>query len=121
MLFGDRRALRVSDLISTPRSKGNSSPLAASPPRGQILQRAAFFTEVSRNLYSMPQDQIVPAKTILVVDDDTGVRTVVRAMLSGESFAVSQAADGIEALTVMRDQRFDLITDLVMPNMEGSN
>jgi DNA-binding NtrC family response regulator len=57
---------------------------------------------------------------ILVVDDDAGVRDVVRSMLESEGYAVDVACNGREALAALKATRFGImITDLVMPEQEG--
>jgi len=59
-------------------------------------------------------------RTILVVDDDPGVRDVIRSMLESAGYAVRVAANGKEAMKILRDDGIDLIlTDLVMPEQEG--
>lgn len=64
-------------------------------------------------------DGAVPKK-ILVVDDDAGVRDVVRSMLESEGYAVSVAQNGREALNALKAEEFQVvITDLVMPEQEG--
>jgi len=57
---------------------------------------------------------------ILVVDDDPGVREVVRSMLETEGYIVSIAENGREALELLKATNFEvIITDLVMPEQEG--
>ena len=57
---------------------------------------------------------------ILVVDDEEGIRTLIRNMLVREGHQVTTACDGVEALRVVDSQAVDLvITDLIMPEMEG--
>jgi len=57
---------------------------------------------------------------ILVVDDEDALRTVLSAELEGEGYKVSSAADGSEAITVLKSQPFDLILlDIKMPNVDG--
>lgn len=59
-------------------------------------------------------------KSILVVDDDPGVREVIQAMLESVGFSVRLATNGREAVDMLETARFDLIlTDLVMPEQEG--
>jgi two-component system, NtrC family, response regulator AtoC len=54
--------------------------------------------------------------TILVVDDEEGIREYLVEALSGEGNTVVQAADGVEALGHLARSSFDLmITDLRMP------
>jgi CheY-like chemotaxis protein len=62
----------------------------------------------------------VSAAKILVVDDDAGVRDVVRSMLESEGYSVTVAQNGREALSLLKSAPFRLIiTDLVMPEQEG--
>ncbi|MGB9610695.1 MAG: response regulator [Bryobacteraceae bacterium] len=59
-------------------------------------------------------------KRILVVDDDPGVREVIRSMLESAGYTVLAAENGREAMKVLRSATVDLIlTDLVMPEQEG--
>ncbi|GIU80128.1 MAG: transcriptional regulator [Bryobacteraceae bacterium] len=57
---------------------------------------------------------------ILVVDDDPGVRDVIRSMLEASGYSVLLAENGKEAMRLLKTERADLIlTDLVMPEQEG--
>jgi len=59
-------------------------------------------------------------KTILMVDDEERLRTLVKAYLTQEGFRVVTAGDGQEALFVTRYEKPDLIIlDLMMPTMDG--
>jgi two-component system, OmpR family, response regulator MprA len=58
--------------------------------------------------------------TILVVDDDAGLRKAVRRVLVSQGFDVEVAEDGAEALDRLRDGRFDLVVlDVMMPGSDG--
>lgn len=57
---------------------------------------------------------------ILVADDDDLCREILRDAIESEGVIVSLAADGSEALDLLRSKAFDiLITDLNMPRMDG--
>jgi DNA-binding response OmpR family regulator len=57
---------------------------------------------------------------ILVVDDDRGIREMLRQFLEKVKYEVLVASDGKEALQLLKDQPADLmITDIVMPEKEG--
>lgn len=59
-------------------------------------------------------------RKILVVDDDPGVRDVIRSMLESAGYRVLAAENGKEAMKILKAERVDLIlTDLVMPEQEG--
>jgi CheY-like chemotaxis protein len=58
--------------------------------------------------------------SILVVDDETGIRQLFEQLLAGEGYEVLCATNGAEALEIERGRHLDLvITDLVMPESEG--
>ncbi len=60
------------------------------------------------------------SKTILVVDDNERLRTLVKAYLTQEGYRVVTAGDGREALFVAREENPDLIVlDIMMPEMDG--
>ncbi|MEE9508523.1 MAG: response regulator transcription factor [Anaerolineales bacterium] len=60
------------------------------------------------------------AKTIMVVDDEMRLVSVVEAYLEQEGFRVVKASNGREALFVAREEKPDLIIlDVMMPEMDG--
>lgn len=62
----------------------------------------------------------VRAKTVLVVDDEPNVRDYLADILRDAGFTVVTAADGVEALALIRERPPDFISlDLVMPRMSG--
>jgi two-component system, chemotaxis family, chemotaxis protein CheY len=62
------------------------------------------------------------AKTVLVVDDSSSLRSLVRMSLTRAGYAVIEAADGKEGLTRL-DQATTkvhlIVSDVNMPNMDG--
>ncbi|RRR74328.1 MAG: DNA-binding response regulator [Candidatus Viridilinea halotolerans] len=59
-------------------------------------------------------------RTILVVDDDQGLRELIRINLEHDGYQVIQASNGVECLDKVREQRPDLvILDVMMPEMDG--
>ncbi|MFD2923758.1 response regulator transcription factor [Halobacillus naozhouensis] len=57
---------------------------------------------------------------ILVVDDDTHLRKLVRVHLEQNGYNVLEAADGADASTKLENHTIDLtIVDLMMPNKDG--
>jgi len=58
--------------------------------------------------------------SILVVEDEEKIRTGLKDFLEFHDYAVAQAADGLEAQRLAREQRFDLILlDLMLPKISG--
>ena len=63
-----------------------------------------------------------PLATILVVEDEAGIRALVRKILRRQGYEVLEAANGQDALALCREhgRRVDLlITDVLMPQMGG--
>ncbi len=60
-------------------------------------------------------------KYVLVVDDESDVRSYLRSALEDAGFLVQTASDGLEALEAIRHDAPDLISlDLVMPRHSGA-
>jgi two-component system cell cycle sensor histidine kinase/response regulator CckA len=60
--------------------------------------------------------------TVLVVDDDSGVREVMRALLERRGFTVLTAADGRSALDIFHrcaDEIRLIVLDLMLPDTDG--
>lgn len=58
--------------------------------------------------------------TILVIDDQANVRTLLKDYLSNQGYRVVQAQDGQQGLFVARHEHPDLVLlDIMMPNMDG--
>jgi two-component system OmpR family response regulator len=57
---------------------------------------------------------------VLVIDDEPGVRDLIGEALSLSEITAVQAADGLEALSFLRRERFDLLVlDINMPKLDG--
>ncbi|MGB6942710.1 MAG: response regulator [Bryobacteraceae bacterium] len=69
-----------------------------------------------------PPEPPAPLATILVVEDEAGIRALVRKILRRQGYEVLEAANGQDALALCREhgQRVELlITDVLMPHMGG--
>jgi len=59
-------------------------------------------------------------RTILIVDDEDGIRDFLRSAFEAESFAVLTAADGAAALNICDHILPDaILLDLMMPRLDG--
>ncbi|AMV73003.1 sigma-54 dependent transcriptional regulator [Desulfuromonas carbonis] len=59
-------------------------------------------------------------KTILIIDDEEGIRESLRGILEDEGFRTLYAADGEQGLQKVREENFDLILlDIWMPGIDG--
>jgi len=62
----------------------------------------------------------MPASSILVVDDEPGIRELLGMILESAGHTVIAAVDGIEAPKIMASRQIDIvITDLLMPERDG--
>ena len=60
------------------------------------------------------------SKRILVVEDQPDSRQIIRDMLAGSDYEITEAENGEEALTAIEKQRPDLILmDIQLPIMDG--
>ncbi len=60
------------------------------------------------------------AYTILIAEDDTSIRSVLRMLLESNGFAVIEASDGQEALDKVLEHMPDLVLlDVMMPRLDG--
>ena len=58
--------------------------------------------------------------TVLIVDDDTAHRVMLRTLIGGWGYACREAADGADAVAMVSEGPFDLILmDIQMPEMDG--
>ncbi len=59
-------------------------------------------------------------QTILVVDDEENIRTLIRKYAEFEGYIVDEAADGMQAIEKCRSQTYSLIImDIMMPFLDG--
>jgi len=57
---------------------------------------------------------------VLIIDDETQIRSMLKLMLERDGYEVAEAPDGIEGIRIYRQNPADLIiTDLIMPNKDG--
>ncbi len=57
---------------------------------------------------------------ILIVDDEAGIRDIIKKYAVFEGHQVTEAADGMEAVKICREKEFDIIImDVMMPELDG--
>ena len=57
---------------------------------------------------------------VLIVEDDTSIRRLVKMVLTREGYQVDVASDGVEAVLKLGVSDYDvIILDLMMPNLDG--
>lgn len=88
--------LNVADLLKSARKAGGASRLAQAAPAS------------------------VSVKSVLAVDDSATSRMLIKNILETAGYKVTSAIDGIEAFTLLRSEKFDvLVSDVEMPRLNG--
>jgi signal transduction histidine kinase len=81
---------------------------------------AAAIRALRRRPLELTMDETRVPASILVVDDDPVVCSLMRATLKSDGFEVIEAGDGIEGCRLYEEHRPELLlVDLVMPRMDG--
>ncbi len=85
------------------------------------LSEVVMDPQASRPSPGGHQDNVAPSGySVLVVDDDPVSQTVAARLLRAHDCTVTVASSGAAALTLCKQQRFDLILmDCMMPEMDG--
>jgi PAS domain S-box-containing protein len=124
---------RVFDPFFSTKFKGRGLGMAAVQGivRGhngaiRIDSQESKGTEVSLLLPAREPEVPLPAAgdrgTVLVVDDDAGIVTIVRRALTASGFRVLSAANGVEGVACFRQHRSEIklvLMDMTMPQMNG--
>jgi signal transduction histidine kinase len=120
---GEGTGLGLSTVYGIAKQNGGAVDLETAPGRGTTftiyLPRTEEELALEDNLFEVePQGQ---SETILLVEDERSVRTLIRRLLEVEGYIVVTAESGEDALVVAgREADIDLVlTDMVMPGMNG--
>ncbi len=63
---------------------------------------------------------VVDKKKILVVDDEKEIAELIEIHLMSQDYDVTKAKNGVEALELLKDNKYDLVLlDVMMPKMDG--
>ncbi|MBO0348125.1 AAA family ATPase [Phormidium pseudopriestleyi FRX01] len=110
---------------STPAQGSNFSfslpPLGSSvTPELEKLNLDSFVKQLKERIVTTPERETDLVKTILVVDDDTHIRSLLRQELESCGYQVREAKDGMEAIAEVKSLKPDLILlDVMMPQISG--
>jgi signal transduction histidine kinase/CheY-like chemotaxis protein len=81
---------------------------------------AAHFPDVITTRTAQSSDEPLRGGAVLVVEDETALAAAVADALQDAGYVVTHAADGEDALALVKRQPFDLvICDLKMPRLDG--
>lgn len=114
---GPRRGARVSGML---RERGLSEPEALSVI-SFALDAGLLVRDGSSSSTVLRAPDADARKTVLVVDDDFDLRQTMREILQEEGYVVDTAANGLEALELLRRSNPPrvVVLDLMMPVMDG--
>jgi PAS domain S-box-containing protein len=119
----------VSRAYGTIRQWGGDIAVSNEPYDGPVV--SVFLTRMEETIERQPEPKVVEAaptepashlETILVVEDEAGIRALVRKILRRQGYEVLEAANGEEALDICREHPGPielLITDVIMPEVGG--
>jgi CheY-like chemotaxis protein len=142
--MGESTLARIFEPFFTTKETGKGTGLGLSMVygivqqyHGQICVESAPGAGSTFRIY-FPQEQRLPAQaspavftvddlaphheTVLLVEDEPGLRKLISVILSAEGYSILEAPDGVEALRVVKQHAGPihlLLTDMIMPQMSG--
>ncbi len=142
--MGESTLARIFEPFFTTKETGKGTGLGLSmvygivqESHGQICVESAPGAGSTFRIY-FPQEQRLPAQaspavftvddlaphheTVLLVEDEPGLRKLIGVILSAEGYSILEAPDGVEALRVVKQHAGPihlLLTDMIMPQMSG--
>ncbi len=123
---GAGTGLGLSTAAAIVRSHGGHLYVYSEPGRGTIFHLYLPQSPDSPTTVLEPDEEPTPrgqGQTVLVIDDEPVVRSLIRQTLETHGYQVLEAADGAEAMTVFVAHRDDVaivLTDMMMPVMDGT-
>jgi PAS domain S-box-containing protein len=137
----EKTLARIFDPFFTTKEVGRGTGLGLSSVYGIVKQHKGYITVASAPLRGTVFDIYLPlakgtvvpeniasgpavggTEAILVVEDDTDVRRMLVAVLTGQDYTILEAVDGDDAINVFNAHKEEIdliILDVIMPGMNG--
>ncbi len=135
---------RIFEPFFTTKSVGKGTGLGLSAAHGIVEQANGHITvesepdhgttfrvylprataEIPKKITTTKASPVTGNETLLLAEDEAGIRTMTRVYLENQGYKVLEAENGSDALRVSREHKevIDLlITDIVMPGMRGDD
>ncbi|MBW2646299.1 MAG: response regulator, partial [Deltaproteobacteria bacterium] len=116
--------LGMSMVYGIVKNHGGYINVYSEPGKGTIFN--IYFPPLTKELVekakTQPESVATGQETILVVDDEEIIRTMLQEVLEGMGYTVLLANNGEDALKLYRERRDDIdlaIIDMIMPKMGG--
>ncbi len=122
---GKGTGLGLATVYGIVKQSGGHITVYSEPDQGTTFKIYLPATETSVTSLPAPQTQPVThhgAGTVLLVEDDEPVRSLVQRALQAEGYTTLEACSGSEALSLAGQHQGEidlLLTDVVMPQMSG--
>ena len=95
-------------------------PLAKAEEAKQPVNLQSLLSQLKEQMAKSALDDLSTSSTILIVDDDHSIRSLLHQELSDAGYLIEEAGNGREALDMIRGHKPDLIIlDVMMPEMNG--
>jgi two-component system CheB/CheR fusion protein len=121
---GKGTGLGLATVYAVAKQSGGEVTVDSEPAKGAKI--SVYFPaaeEAAQPLARTPRatlGSLNGTETILLAEDDSGVRRLIAEILGGLGYTVLEAGDGPEALELARSKSVDLLlSDMVMPKMNG--
>jgi two-component system chemotaxis sensor kinase CheA len=85
-----------------------------------LMYSAVRATSAPLTIAAVEEKMATARKAILVAEDSITARTLLKNILESAGYHVTTAVDGVDAVTTLRSEEFDLVvSDVDMPRMNG--
>jgi CheY-like chemotaxis protein/anti-sigma regulatory factor (Ser/Thr protein kinase) len=123
--IGQGTGLGLSQVHGLARQAGGAVRIESQPGRGTTIRMLLPCTDAPflfERPAQIPPEQGEPQDaTVLLVDDDQDLRSVLAASLQDLGYSVIEAVDGAEGLVLLEQHEPDLlVADFAMPGMSGA-